>query len=232
LSQGRVTGRYKSSTSSFSPNRSRLGSAGSQKGTAKRHRHRARFVGSRNRTTTGVERHRRTESHIQNYWTQWKSFAVRNGLLERNWVSANGRSKLAQIVVPRSKVENVLTEMHDGPSGRDLGVNETLNKILQQFYWLQTRNDVEIQCRQCDVCAARRCPRTSSRVQIHQYKVGALPAERTRKHISTDRYGLFHQVAGNLRSSQPGGLHSSSSSRYQLLLRLRHTSGVTQRPGP
>jgi hypothetical protein len=51
------------------------------------------------------------------YWAQWKSLAVRNGILERNWESANGRSKIAQIVVPRSRVKDVLTELHDGPSG-------------------------------------------------------------------------------------------------------------------
>jgi hypothetical protein len=66
LSQSRVTGRHKESTSYFSPTRSRLGSAGSENGTAKRHRHRAHSVGSTNRTTTGVERYRRPESHIQN----------------------------------------------------------------------------------------------------------------------------------------------------------------------
>jgi hypothetical protein len=55
-----------------------------------------------------------------------------------------------------------------------------------------------------------------------------LPAERPRKQISPDRYGLFHQVAGGLRPSEPGGLHSNGSSSYQTLLPFRHTAGVTQ----
>jgi hypothetical protein len=54
LSQSRVTSGHKTSTSYFSPTRSRLGSAGSENGTAKRHRHRAHSAGSRNRTTTRV----------------------------------------------------------------------------------------------------------------------------------------------------------------------------------
>jgi hypothetical protein len=65
LSQGRVTGRQKVTTSYFRPTRIRQGSAGSENGTAKRHRHRALFAGSRNRTPIRGERQRRADSHIQ-----------------------------------------------------------------------------------------------------------------------------------------------------------------------
>jgi hypothetical protein len=82
----------------------------------------------------------------KSYWAQWKSLAVRNGVLKRNWESANGRSKVAQIVLPLSKVEDVLTELHGGPSRRHLGVNKTLNKIRQRYHWLHSRNDVETWC--------------------------------------------------------------------------------------
>jgi hypothetical protein len=66
LPQSRDSGRRKASTSYCSSTRRRLGSAGSENGTAKWHRHRAHSAGSKNRTTTGVERHRRPESHVQN----------------------------------------------------------------------------------------------------------------------------------------------------------------------
>jgi hypothetical protein len=82
----------------------------------------------------------------KSYWAQWKSLAVRNGILECNWESANGRSTIAQIVIPRSKVKDVLTELHDGLSGGHLGINKTLNKVRQRFYWLQARADIEKWC--------------------------------------------------------------------------------------
>jgi hypothetical protein len=72
----------------------------------------------------------------KSYWAQWKSLAVRNGILQRNWESANGRSQVDQIVIPRSSVEDVLTELHGGPSGH-LGVNKTLINVRQRYYWLQ-----------------------------------------------------------------------------------------------
>jgi hypothetical protein len=67
---------------------------------------------------------------------------VTNGILERNW-ETNGRSKVAQIVIPRSRVKDVLTEVNVGPVGGHLGVNKTLNKFRQRFYWLQARADIE-----------------------------------------------------------------------------------------
>jgi hypothetical protein len=56
--------------------------------------------------------------------------------------SANVRSTIAQIVVPRRKVKDVLTELHYGSSGGNLVINKTLNKISQTFYWLQERADI------------------------------------------------------------------------------------------
>jgi hypothetical protein len=65
----------------------------------------------------------------KSYWAQRKSLAVRDGVLERNWESAAGRMKTAQIVLPPSKVKEVLAELHGGPSGGHLGVNKTLDKV-------------------------------------------------------------------------------------------------------
>jgi hypothetical protein len=87
--------------------------------------------------------------------------------------SADRRSKIAQIFLPWSKANDVLTELRGGPSGIHLGVNETLNKVRQKYYWLQARGDVE----KCDTCAAGCGPRTRNRGQMHQYNVGA-PLER------------------------------------------------------
>jgi hypothetical protein len=92
----------------------------------------------------------------KSYWAQWKSLFVTKGILERNWESANGLSKIPQIVVPWSRVKDVLTELYDGPSRGHLGVNKTLNKVRQRFYWLQAITDIEKWCKQCDTCAASR----------------------------------------------------------------------------
>jgi hypothetical protein len=122
----------------------------------------------------------------KSYWAQWQSLAVRDGVLERHWESADGKTKTVQTVIPRSKIMEVLAEMHGGPSGGHLGVNKTIDKVRWRYYWLYMRGDVERWCQQCDTCAASRGPRTRSRGVMHQYNVGA-PFER----IAIDIAGPF-----------------------------------------
>ena len=125
-------------------------------------------------------------SVYKSYWAQWKSLAVRDGILIRYWESTDGRKKTVQIIVPRSKVKEVLEEMHGGSSGGHLGANKTLDKVRQRYYWLNLRADVERWCQQCDTCTASRGPRTRSRGLMQQYNVGA-PFER----IAIDVAGPF-----------------------------------------
>jgi len=122
----------------------------------------------------------------KSYWAQWKSLVLRNGVLVRHWESTDGKKKTAQVVIPRSKVKEVLAEMHGGTSGGHLGVNKTIDKVRQRYYWLHLRGDVERWCQQCDTCAASGGPRTRSRDLMHQYNVGT-PFER----IAIDIAGPF-----------------------------------------
>jgi hypothetical protein len=79
----------------------------------------------------------------KSYWAQWKSLTVRNSILECNWESTKGRSQIAQIVLPLSRVKDMLTELHSGLSGGHLGVNKILNKVQKRYYCLQARSDIE-----------------------------------------------------------------------------------------
>jgi len=68
----------------------------------------------------------------KSYWAQWNSFTFKDSVLERHWEWANGKEKTAQIVIPHSKVKEVLAEMHGGASGGHLGFNNvyTRNRIF------------------------------------------------------------------------------------------------------
>jgi hypothetical protein len=84
----------------------------------------------------------------KSYRAQLKSQVVTNRIIKRHRKATDGWSKIAQIVLPQRRVNEVLTELHVGQSGGHLGVNKTLNKVQQRYYWLQARNDVENWCRQ------------------------------------------------------------------------------------
>jgi hypothetical protein len=70
----------------------------------------------------------------KSYCNQWNCHTVRNGILERHWESTDGQSKSAQIILPRSTVNDVLTKLHSALSGGHMGVNKTLNKVQQRYY--------------------------------------------------------------------------------------------------
>jgi hypothetical protein len=96
-----------------------------------------------------------------------------NGIPERHWQSADGRSKITQIILPGSRL-NVLTERHGRPPGGHLSVNAT--RIRSDKGTTGSRQETTL--RSNAGSAASRGPRTRNRGQMHQYNVGA-PFERT-----------------------------------------------------
>ena len=67
----------------------------------------------------------------KSYLAQWKSLAVRDNVLEGHWELADG-NKMAQIVIPRNKVKEVLADIQGGTSGGHLGGNRTIDKLRQR----------------------------------------------------------------------------------------------------
>ena len=72
-------------------------------------------------------------------WAQWDSLHVENELLKRAWESPDGRRVTMQLVVPTTKIKEVLQEMHNGSFGAHFGINKTLSKIRERFYWVRSK---------------------------------------------------------------------------------------------
>ncbi|KAJ8976974.1 hypothetical protein NQ317_004006 [Molorchus minor] len=106
---------------------------------------------------------------LKGYWAIWDSLIVEDGILKRLWENTDGKEIRKQIVLPRARVNEVLQEVHGGVGGGHFGVNKTLNKVRERFYWLRSRADVEDWCRRCAECASSKGPRTRSRGQMKQY---------------------------------------------------------------
>jgi hypothetical protein len=95
----------------------------------------------------------------KSYRAQQNSPVVTSSILECLWVSADGQSKIAQIIFPQSIVNNVLNKPYGGLSGG--------------HYRFQARKDVEQWCQQCDTSAASSGPQTRNQGQMHQFNVVA-----------------------------------------------------------
>lgn len=127
---------------------------------------------------------------IKYYVSVWDSLEVHEDLLFRKWESPDGRSCQWLLVVPREMVGSVMEVCHDAPSGGHFGVNKTLEKVRQRFYWPDNRKDVEDWCRRCHACVARKGPRERGRGPLKIYNVGA-PFER----VALDIVGPFPRTA-------------------------------------
>ncbi|GFT62502.1 retrovirus-related Pol polyprotein from transposon 412 [Trichonephila clavipes] len=111
------------------------------------------------------------------YWALWNSLHLRNGVLYRKFQSEDGKTFRWQLVLPRSRIPEVLKELHGSPTGGHFGVMKTLHRVRERFFWGKVRADVEQWCKSCDACSARKGPKIRSRGKLHRYNVGA-PFER------------------------------------------------------
>ncbi|GFY18289.1 retrovirus-related Pol polyprotein from transposon 412 [Trichonephila clavipes] len=111
------------------------------------------------------------------YWALWNSLHLRNGVLYRKFESEDGKTFRWQLVLPRSRIPEVLKELHGSPTGGHFGVMKTLHRVRERFCWGKVRADVEQWCKSCDACSARKGPKIRRRGKLHRYNVGA-PFER------------------------------------------------------
>ncbi|GBM52960.1 Retrovirus-related Pol polyprotein from transposon 412 [Araneus ventricosus] len=111
------------------------------------------------------------------YWALWNSLHLKDRVLYRMWESDDGCSCRWQLILPKSRIPEVLRGTHDGASGGHFGVMKTLSKTRERFYWDRLRADVEKWCREFHACGARKGPKTRTKSRLQRYNVGA-PFER------------------------------------------------------
>lgn len=122
----------------------------------------------------------------KSYWAQWDSLRLCDDQLYREWESPDGKERILQLVIPKKYIPIILEELHGGTSGGHLGINKTLNKVRERFYWVRCKEDVEDWCKKCKTCFAANGPHRTTRSRMKQYNVGS-PFER----IAIDVAGPF-----------------------------------------
>ena len=95
-------------------------------------------------------------NELKSLWAQWESFEIgADGLLYRKLVGP-GSLRRMQIVIPQSLTQVVLELMHDSVTAGHMGVRRTLACVRLRFYWYKQRESVELWCKGCTRCAARK----------------------------------------------------------------------------
>jgi len=111
----------------------------------------------------------RSSRHLLQLWEQ---LVVSEGVLCRQFESADGSSSTLQIVVPTALREEVLSELHEGAVGGHFGFDKTLARLKERFYWPGQFNDVRDWCGNCSTCAARKNPAPKARAPLTSITTG------------------------------------------------------------
>ena len=99
-------------------------------------------------------------------WSQWKRLVLQDGLLYRTYTSVDGSNSFLQLVVPVSLRQRIMTGMHNECSGGHLATERTLEKVKARFYWPFMSSDIELHCKACALCSARRTPAPTARAPM------------------------------------------------------------------
>jgi len=86
----------------------------------------------------------------------WDQLVIKDGLLWGLFENNSGTNSIYQLVVLGVLNSEVLCDIHEGILGGHLGVDKSLGKLKEKFYWPGHFNDVKQWCSTGMSCATRK----------------------------------------------------------------------------
>ena len=80
--------------------------------------------------------------YVRHLWLLWDQLCLKDGVLFKQWIAHSGTQVYLQLVLPSILKKQVLESSHSALSSAHLGVNKTVNKIKQNFYWYRLKESV------------------------------------------------------------------------------------------
>ena len=109
------------------------------------------------------------------YWKLvqiWDQLVIKGELLWRLFENRDGTGCICQLVIPSSLKTEVLQDIHEGVLGGHLGVDKSIGKLKERFYWPGHYNDVKQWCTTCVDCATRKTGGPTRRGPLNPIVVG------------------------------------------------------------
>ena len=103
----------------------------------------------------------------------WNQLLLKQDVLYCILPSATSPGLCDKLVVPKVLRGEVLSELHEGPFGGHLGMEKTLGKVKERFYWPGHFSDVQKWCNTCAVCAMRKTPVPRPKAKLCNLSVGS-----------------------------------------------------------
>ena len=111
------------------------------------------------------------------YWHQWDTIEIKDGILCKKYIRADGTGADYLYIVPVSLRKEIFKHLHEYTTGGHLGRRKTYEKFKKRFYWCNMHQDVSYWCRICTTCGSRKLPPRKAKGPMRQYNVGC-PMER------------------------------------------------------
>ena len=162
-------------------------------------------------------------------------------MLFRKWSNSDDDDSTLQLIVPDSRILQVLKLLHDIPSAGNLGTDKTLKRIQQSFFWPAMSDAVRRYIKSCDSCTARKLSREKNRAPLGTYLVGEpiekvaidilgpLPLSKSGKRYSREGR-LLHKVDRECGYTKPGSKNCCRGFCESLRLSLWGAPSASQRP--
>lgn len=84
-------------------------------------------------------------------WTN-RGYFMNKGVLYKYAEISDESFEDAQLVVPRQNITSILQSYHDAPTAGHYGINRTINRIAQRYYWSTMRKDITSYVGKCIEC--------------------------------------------------------------------------------
>ena len=120
-----------------------------------------------------LEVRRTFNSETQALVARWNQLRIQAGLLYRAVIPPWQTRTIMQLVLPRSLRTEVLHQLHDLRVVGHLGIQRTVARVQQRFYWPGCTLDVARWCAACPQCAGRKGKPAPGRIPMQNIKVGA-----------------------------------------------------------
>ena len=99
----------------------------------------------------------RNKPRLLKYRNVYRHLVVRNGILWRKY-KQEGKSTILQAVIPADLVVEILPQLHGSTMSGHYGIQKTVQKALQLYFWPLMYRDISRFCQSCEICQRDRDP--------------------------------------------------------------------------
>ena len=110
---------------------------------------------------------------VKTLMSRWKQLSIKNNLLVRSIQDPATKKTIYQTVLPAALRETVLHQLHDLRITGHLGIQRTIDRVKQRYYWPGAALDIARWCSKCPQCAARKGKPYPHKAPLTQLPTGA-----------------------------------------------------------